>query len=787
LVKGGQKEDDVFAQAIELAGRFPGCRLVVQPLLLFWVAAQMGVTCGCQTTRVPSGRSPDADALMSRGAAAMQRGALADAIASWREAEASYAARGRADGRFDALIDMTAAYQSLGKYEQAEQTSDQATALLSSLQSPARRLSALLAQADLYTFTHRYAAAEEAIEKGLGLSRRLGMTHVEAEFQNASGNLLVRQRRFADALSAYKLSASLAGKHGDHVLCARALANAATAAALVPDPRQTIQFSHEAMAEISPMQTGRPKLTLLLTVGQGLESLVPAEAERIYRDAAFEANTIGNRQSLSYALGYQGRLCRSTGRTDEGLRLTRQAAAIAQDLQNPQILFRWLWQAGQILAQQGKLNDAISAYESGINAMESVRIDLTLGNGNSTGGTFRQRVGPIYYELADLLLRRADGQPDLETRQVLYRQARRTVEQLKSAQLEDYFQDRCEGLLKGRLREIEAVDPHTAVIYFISLRDRTEILVSIGDLITRFTAQVTADQLQRQALEFRNRLEDRTSRRYLYNAQTLYDWLLRPLEPTLREHQIGTLVFVPDASLCTVPLAALHDGADFLIARYAVAVTPGLTLMDPRPTPFRSPLVLEAGLSESRFGFPALPFVPAELKSLQHIYGGRTLLNKAFCKANLRSELLGKDYTIVHIASHVEFGNSAQSTFLVTYSDKLTLDDVEMLILPTRFRDRPLELLTLDCCNTAADDERSTEGMAGIAIEAGARSTVATLWPVNDAASSLLMQDFYTTLRNDPKMSRARAMQHAQETLLHDDRYAHPEYWAPYLVIGNWL
>jgi CHAT domain-containing protein len=77
--------------------------------------------------------------------------------------------------------------------------------------------------------------------------------------------------------------------------------------------------------------------------------------------------------------------------------------------------------------------------------------------------------------------------------------------------------------------------------------------------------------------------------------------------------------------------------------------------------------------------------------------------------------------------------------------------------------------------------------MAGIAIEAGARSAVATLWPVNDAAASLLMQDFYSTLRKDPKISRARAMQQAQKTLLRDGRYRHPEYWAPYLVIGNWL
>jgi CHAT domain-containing protein len=777
----------VFAQVIGTAHQFSSRRFIFQLLMPAWIAAQICIPCGCQTSSVSSGRAPDADELMNRGAAAMREGTLAEATVLWREAESSYAAAGSTSGRFDALIDLTAAYQSLGKFDQAKQTSDQATSLLSSLHSPTRELSALLVQADLYTFTHRNAAARDTIDKGLALSSRLGLTRAEARFQNALGNLLVRQGQCVDALTAYKRSASIAAQCGDHALRARALTNAATAAALVPDPRQTIQFGRDAMAEISTMERGRQKLTLLLTIGQSLESPLPSEAERIYRDAATEAQTIGDQQSRSYALGYDGRLCRSTGRRDEALRLTRQAAFIAQTIQNPQALYRWQWQIGRLLAEQGKLDDAIAAYESGVDSMESVRIDLTLAKGNDTGGTFRQSVGPIYYELADLLLRRADVQSDSKSRQVLFRQARHTVEHLKSAQFEDYFQDRCKALLKGHLRDVEEVDPHTAVIYFISLRDRTEILVSIGSLITRFTAPVTADRLQHQTLEFREHLEDRLNRRYLYNSQALYNWLIRPLEPTLRDHQIDTLVFAPDGPLRTIPMAALNDGTDFLITRYAVAVTPGLTLMDPRPIQRRHPLVLEAGLSESRFGFPQLPYVPAELSNLQHIYGGRTLLDQSFNRSNLRDELIGKDYTIIHIASHMEFGDSPQSTYLLTYGEKLDLDNVESLILPTRFRDEPLELLTLDCCNTAADDERSTQGMAGVAIEAGARSAVATLWPVNDAATSLLMEDFYSTLRNNPQMSKAKAMRHAQESLLQDYRYRHPEYWAPYLVIGNWL
>jgi CHAT domain-containing protein len=765
----------------------PRSGLVLKLAASILKSAPLLLMASCQTTQVPSKNSLDINSPMARGAAAMRDGDTALAISNWKEAAANAAASGKAGERFDALIDLKAAYESLGKFEEAGLTSRQAADLVPGLNSPVRQLTALLSEADLYTFTHRDAEAQDAIDQGLDLSRRLRSAPSAAALENAQGNLRVRQERYPEAMTAFAAAAASADQFGGHALRARALANGATAATLAGDSKQAVQFGHDALAEIGPMQSSRQKLTLLLTVGQSLESPLPGEAKNIYEEAAAAARQAGDRQSLSYALGYQGRLCRALGQNDQALRLTRQAAFVAQSIQNPQALYRWQWQAGQILAGRGDLDEAIAEYDSAINSLESVRLDLTLGNGNSAGGTFRNSVGPIYYEMADLLLRRADGQPESDATQALYRKARATVEQLKSAQLEDYFQDRCEGLLKARAREVEAVDPHTAVIYYISLPDRIETLVSIGAEIRRFTAPISASQLLSQTREFRISLEDRTTRQYLSGGQALYNMLLLPLEPALHEHQIDTLVFVPDGPLRVIPFAAIHDGDDFLVRRYAIAVTPGLTLMDPRPIARRGTRVLGAGLSESVFGYPALAYVPGELESVRQIFGGRQLLDGDFSKTNLRSELNGNDYTIVHIASHMEFGNTARSTYLVTHGEKLDLDEVEALILPTRFRDQPLELLTLDCCNTARDDERSTQGMAGIAIEAGARSAVATLWPVNDEAAPELIEYFYRALHDHPELSKAKAMQQAQLRLMQDDRFAHPENWAPYLVIGNWL
>jgi CHAT domain-containing protein len=103
-----------------------------------------------------------------------------------------------------------------------------------------------------------------------------------------------------------------------------------------------------------------------------------------------------------------------------------------------------------------------------------------------------------------------------------------------------------------------------------------------------------------------------------------------------------------------------------------------------------------------------------------------------------------------------------------------------------RFRERGLELLALSACNTAAGDDRAALGLAGVALRAGARSALATLWPVNDEASAMLVSEFYTQIR-DPTVSRAVALQRAQVKVLRTRGYEHPVYWAPYVLVGSWL
>jgi CHAT domain-containing protein len=330
------------------------------------------------------------------------------------------------------------------------------------------------------------------------------------------------------------------------------------------------------------------------------------------------------------------------------------------------------------------------------------------------------------------------------------------------------------------------VSPTTAVIYPIVFPDRTELLVSLPTGLMRFSVPITAPVLTKEVRAFRRAVEKRTTLEYVPHAQQLYTWLIHPFESELIQQKIDTLVLVPDGVLRTIPFSALHDGTSFLIQKYALAMTPGLYLTDPRTLDREKIRFLAAGLTTSVQGFPSLPYVAEEVDAIQSLYHGDQLLNQEFRTPILEQELRESRYGILHIATHGKFSSDSNDSFLLTFDGKLTMTTLDRLIGLFRFRQDPLELLTLSACQTGIGDDRAALGLAGVAIKAGARSALATLWFINDEASATLISEFYRQLR-DPSVSKAVAIQRAQIKLLGDRVYEHPAYWSPFLLLNNWL
>jgi filamentous hemagglutinin family protein len=354
----------------------------------------------------------------------------------------------------------------------------------------------------------------------------------------------------------------------------------------------------------------------------------------------------------------------------------------------------------------------------------------------------------------------------------------------------------------------------SAIIYVTALPDQLDLVVFTpeGRPISRSVPEVKREQLLKVAQEFRDkitapRLRNTTS--YLPPAQQLYKWLIAPIEAELQAAKINTLLFSMDAGLRSLPVAALHDGKQFLVEKYSLALIPSVSLMDTRYQSLKGARVLAMGASEFRDQNP-LPAVPVELQTItQQLWRGQAFLNEAFTRNNLNYQRQNYPYQILHLATHGEFQpGKISNSYIALWDEKLRLDELSKL----RLNNPPVELLVLSACRTAVGDEKAELGFAGFAVAAGVKSALASLWYVSDEGTLGLMTEFYSQL-NHAKI-KAEALRQAQLAMIRGEvriesgtlrgggtrgavplpaqlataqntNLSHPYYWSGFTMIGS--
>ena len=730
---------------------------------------------------------------LAKGEQLFQRGDFEQAVASWSEAARRAEQAQQPHAHSVALTHLAQAYQALGHYREAVQSLEAALALAQRLADRTRIAAVLGSLGTIAIATGPADKAESLLRNALRQAQDLGDAGLAARIRHNLGNLFMSQHKPQEALGIYRGVAVSATQAGAPAVAASALTHAAMAAVQSGHPQEALTLLHEAWEQIQRVRPLHDKAYALVNMGLTYHDLrasladsasaLVLSASTAFNEAAKVAQAIDDPRAASYAWGYLGHLYEAENRYQEALHLTQRAVLAAQQVYAPESLYQWQWQTGRLRHALGDIDAAIAAYERAVETLQSIRYELLSDYGRSRA-SFREALGPVYFELVDLLLQRAAAVQERHQSATFLKKARDTVELFKAAELRDYFRDDCVDAARARTRALEDVSQTAAIVYPILLPDRTELLVSLPTGLKRFAVPVGHNVIERVIRSFRESLQDGTPQRYLRHAQRLYDWLIRPLEPDLLTAHIETLVFVPDGALRTIPMAALHDGVQFLISKYALATTPGLALTDPRPLPGANTQALAMGLTDAAEG--ALPYVSQEVQGVQRLYGGTVLLNQAFRLSRIETALRQGQFGIVHIASHGHFASDVAQSFLRTFDEKLTLERLAQVVGRVRFRNEPLELLTLSACDTAVGDDRAALGLAGVAIKAGARSALATLWRVQDEAAAVLVVEFYRQLR-DASVSRAVALQRAQLHLLQDPRYTHPFFWAPFLLLNSWL
>jgi CHAT domain-containing protein len=310
------------------------------------------------------------------------------------------------------------------------------------------------------------------------------------------------------------------------------------------------------------------------------------------------------------------------------------------------------------------------------------------------------------------------------------------------------------------------------------------------------------------ARELRRTVSDRTNRSgFLVPAQKMYQWLAAPLEQDLQQQGIKNLVYIMDSGLRSIPLAALHDGKQFIVENYSVGLMPSLSLTDSRYVDARKASVLAMGASQFT-DQKSLPAVPVELSVITgQLWKGESYLNEAFTLSNLQSARQAVPHSIIHLATHAEYrlGNPRFS-YIQLWNDKLQVDELRRL----KLNKPPVELLVLSACRTAVGDDNLELGFAGIAVQAGVKSVLGSLWYVSDEGTLGLMAEFYEKLKQAP--IKAEALRQTQVAMLKGEvrleggkliastgsfplppsvarlenkTLNHPYYWSSFTLIGN--
>ncbi|OCQ99635.1 hemagglutination activity domain protein [Oscillatoriales cyanobacterium USR001] len=355
-----------------------------------------------------------------------------------------------------------------------------------------------------------------------------------------------------------------------------------------------------------------------------------------------------------------------------------------------------------------------------------------------------------------------------------------------------------------------------AVIYVVSRPDRLELVLLTPDgmpifkSISEANSQALKRQVQKLIGGVSHRPDEADAHSYLSASQQLYQWLVAPLAEELAKQKIDTLAFSLDPGMRSLPLAALHDGKQFLVQKYSLGLIPSINLTDTSYQNINNSSVLAMGASQ--FKDPKvvpLPAVPVELSSITQDKGGSSFLNQEFTLDNLKSQQNKGRFGIIHLATHGSFDPSKPSnSYIQLWDGKLRFEQLREL------GKQHLELLVLSACETAFGSEDAELGFAGLAVQSGVKSVLASLWQVDDAGTLGLMSEFYRQLNLQGSTVKAEALRQAQIAMIEGDlrvekgqlrsisrggdavslpqaneeakvNLSHPYYWASFTMVGS--
>ncbi|MGD1910403.1 MAG: CHAT domain-containing protein [Rivularia sp. (in: cyanobacteria)] len=703
------------------------------------------------------------------------------ALESWQQAQKYYEQAGDKEGSLGSQINQAQALQSLGFYRRSKKQLEAINQNLQKMPDSEIKVAGLRSLGVTLQSMGISQESQDVLIQGYKTAKKIKADNQVSSILQTLGKTAIDLEDPNDALIFFE-EAEKAASNPQEKLQARLKRFKLFADYGVDDyATPLVSQLYEQLKELPPSRTSLySRINFIATLNklENFSQLIPLNGlNKMLAKTVKESRQIQDKQAEAYALKQWGEFYRFTRQFSEAEKLTQQSLNIARQLQADDIIAQSAWELGRLHKQQNQNNEAIANYTEAVNALKAIRTDLVAVN-SDVQFSFRESVEPVYRELVGLLL---EGKPP----QANIVQARDLIESLQIAELDNFLREAC----LDKAQKIDEIDSTATVVYPIILEDRLAVIYSTSGQPLSYSvtnkSQQEVEQTLRQLLASINPVSDIRDRNRL--SQQVYNWLIRPLETQSNLKQTKTLVFVLDGLLRNIPMSTLYDGQQYLIEKYAVTLSPGLQLMQGTSLKSNNIKAVVAGISEARSGFSPLPGVKSEVKQIsEKVTSASTLLNDKLTETSLANNLKKGSTNVVHLATHGQFSSRLNDTFLLTWNGQIDIKELSELLRNRQSKESTnIDLLVLSACDTAAGDNRAVLGLAGLAVKSGARSTIASLWPVKDKATVVLMNSFYKNLIK-PGTTKAEALRQAQIEMIQKTDFHEPFFWSAFVLVGNW-
>ncbi|MEK7992159.1 MAG: CHAT domain-containing protein [Thiotrichaceae bacterium] len=691
-------------------------------------------------------------------------------------------------------------------------------------------------QGDIYLLEEEIVEAKKVLDKAKSMVENTTDNAVKAHVYNSYANFLVKKVHYSVAEENYKKALDWTSEHDKPLMYIKIYTNLIKLSIKVEKHKQIKQYIKKLFKFITytkavPTETKLHRQVVILEL---LSSIVRKDSDAELLDL-FKDIIISNLQLVKYqnlpldnitfilAYGYLGeflsyptnsnlwkQVCKqATSQYHCAKKLLQQTVFKLKYNKNQEITYYWEWKYGQLLEAHNEIESAKKAYIAAIDSLQAIKTTLLSQGSRDAKSPFKRHIEPIYKSLVKIYL---------QQRKVI--SALEVMEKFNNEKLQAFYSfDNCTQYSQNNpcfkseeksLISFSTLASHleqdAAFFYPIFFKEYIKLIIILPLANTELdirtvTANISRSYVEKQINILRNNIESKNPGEYQNALFELGKWLIEPIHSILQKQQIKTLIVVPESNMYMIPISTLiyktvENGNTVnkrVLSEYATVVTPSLSILFDNnknmSDSIQNVMISLNGLSKKSAKFPefkALPHVEQEIQNIKSIFNvtkNEILLNENFSSLNMGKKLTVNEYRMIHIASHGKFSRNPLKTFILTNNEKLDLNRFEWLL--KRRNKTELDLLTLSACETAKGDNLAAFGLAGIAYKTGAKSVLATLWPVDDKTTADLMTSFYEKLKKvkTDSLNKAQILQKVQQEFI-EDKY--PADWASFILIGNW-